>query len=421
MASQITSGSQIVSLLSSAPSQAAGLKSRDAGTSGFSDVLRGQLRSSHAKTRPEATPAAERPTQKRPERPDAGEGARETKRSERTDDASAPDRADKAATTADDAKAVAEGTANSPKDKGAEATPADKATTAANEPANEASTDKADPATAIAGLPAEIAALMSAHAIRQTGETSVEVEVEVEVDVEVETDLAGKVALPGDTQGKPLQNPADPKLQAALNFTQATAEQGKAVLPLQFKPEAQSGFAERAATALNAVSADVPDSAQVSFMHALRHPGQITTTPQLTVATPAGQSAWADDVGNRVMWMVGRAESKAELVLTPPHLGKVEVSINLNGDQTTAQFVAATQSARDALEQAMPRLREILAQSGISLGQANVSTSGDQQASGDERGRGGNRGSGTGGVETGGGVSAAQWTRQAEGLVDTFV
>ena len=143
---------------------------------------------------------------------------------------------------------------------------------------------------------------------------------------------------------------------------------------------------------------------------------------QLPVATPAGREAWAEDVGNQVRWMLGRAESKAELVLTPPNMGKLEVSITLNGDQTTAQFVASSQAARDALEQALPRLREILQQAGISLGQTNVSTSGEQGAGGEGSGRGarGGRGIETS-AETSEGTSPNTWLRQHDGMVDTFV
>jgi hypothetical protein len=44
------------------------------------------------------------------------------------------------------------------------------------------------------------------------------------------------------------------------------------------------------------------------------------------VATP-DSPAWPEEVGNRVSWMVGQHESQAELTLTPPQLGKIEVSI----------------------------------------------------------------------------------------------
>lgn len=157
-------------------------------------------------------------------------------------------------------------------------------------------------------------------------------------------------------------------------------------------------------------------------LHLLRQsPAAQPATPQLPVATPAGETGWAEDVGDQVRWMLGRAESKAELVLTPPNMGKLEVSISLNGDQTTAQFIASSQAARDALERAMPQLREALQQAGIMLGDANVSTSGQgRDGEGREhRGGGGGRGEGAGaegGVSGGGGV----WLKQQQGMVDTF-
>jgi flagellar hook-length control protein FliK len=154
---------------------------------------------------------------------------------------------------------------------------------------------------------------------------------------------------------------------------------------------------------------------------------------QLPVYTPAGKSGWAEDVGTRMIWMSNRGETKAELVLTPPSLGRLGVSISVNGEQTNAHFVAATPAAREALEQALPRLREMLQQAGINLGQTDVSTSGDQQAHGEhgseQRGHGSSRGSrhGTGqdiglsgmsGVEPS--TSGGQWIKQGNGMVDTF-
>ncbi|MCL2590184.1 MAG: flagellar hook-length control protein FliK [Betaproteobacteria bacterium] len=115
--------------------------------------------------------------------------------------------------------------------------------------------------------------------------------------------------------------------------------------------------------------------------------GAGASLPQFTIPLGAGQRAWVEEVGNRVIWMLGRAESRAELILTPPPLGKVEVSIHLNGDQSTAQFLASSQSAREALEQAMPRLRELLAQAGINLGEASVNTSTEDRAQNGENTR----------------------------------
>ena len=179
--------------------------------------------------------------------------------------------------------------------------------------------------------------------------------------------------------------------------------------------------------AASAAQAGDPDGLHTLTTIGLAHISQRGTAPtsgslQLPVATPAGREAWAEDVGNQVRWMLGRAESKAELVLTPPNMGKLEVTIPLNGDQTTAQFVASSQAARDALEQALPRLREMLQQAGISLGQTNVSTSGEQGAGGEGRDQGGRSGRG---IETSAdtidGGDRRTWLRQHDGLVDTFV
>jgi flagellar hook-length control protein FliK len=147
--------------------------------------------------------------------------------------------------------------------------------------------------------------------------------------------------------------------------------------------------------------------------------------PQFTIPAGAGQRAWAEEIGNRVMWMLGRAESRAELILTPPLLGKVEVSINLNGDQSTAQFFASSQSAREALEQAMPRLRELLAQAGINLGEASVNTSAEDRAQGGENTpRAGGHTTDIHEIHDGDGdatgVPLRGWSRLDTGLINTF-
>ena len=45
----------------------------------------------------------------------------------------------------------------------------------------------------------------------------------------------------------------------------------------------------------------------------------------------------------------------------------------MNGDQATAIFTSPHAAVRDAIEQAIPKLREMLADNGIMLGQAMVS------------------------------------------------
>ncbi len=149
-------------------------------------------------------------------------------------------------------------------------------------------------------------------------------------------------------------------------------------------------------------------------------PTQVASPIPMHVATPAGSPGWPEEVGSRVSWMVGHEESHAQLTLTPPQLGKIEVSITVSGDQTSAQFVAATPAARELIEQSLPRLREVLEQSGINLGQTDVGTSGQSNNSGEgQRGKawGDQRGADDGTTPR---VAAQQWVRRGDGLVDTF-
>jgi len=97
-------------------------------------------------------------------------------------------------------------------------------------------------------------------------------------------------------------------------------------------------------------------------------------TPVLNVATYAGQAGWASEVGQRVTWMVGNQLREAQLQLHPRSLGPVEVRITFGAEQQlTVNFSAANPVAREALEAALPRLREMFDQQGLNLGQADVS------------------------------------------------
>lgn len=136
------------------------------------------------------------------------------------------------------------------------------------------------------------------------------------------------------------------------------------------------------------------------------------------VNTPASQHGWADAVGNRVLWLVGRDESRAELILTPPTLGKLEISITVSGDTTTAQFVAATPAAREALEQAMPRLREMFEQAGVTLAESNVNTASQDQSG--ERGADDGRRNGRSAEVDAVPEPTRPWLQRGEGMVDIF-
>jgi flagellar hook-length control protein FliK len=100
--------------------------------------------------------------------------------------------------------------------------------------------------------------------------------------------------------------------------------------------------------------------------------------------------SFADDVGQRVVWMATNGQHAAELRLDPPQLGPVEVRLTLNGDQATLTLLSPHQSVRDALQNSLPRLQEMLVGAGVDLGSVNVgSHAPGQDPRGEPRNNGG--------------------------------
>jgi len=94
---------------------------------------------------------------------------------------------------------------------------------------------------------------------------------------------------------------------------------------------------------------------------------------QLSVNMPLANNAWADEFSQKITWVTTQHGQSAELHLNPPQLGPLEVLIKVNGDQATALFTSPHAVVRDAIEQALPKLREMLADNGIMLGNTTVS------------------------------------------------
>jgi flagellar hook-length control protein FliK len=77
-------------------------------------------------------------------------------------------------------------------------------------------------------------------------------------------------------------------------------------------------------------------------------------------------------VGDKVVWLAGRQGQLADFSLNPPQMGALEVRLTVSGGEATAQFFSPNPVVRDALDAAMPKLRELMAEAGLSLGEAEV-------------------------------------------------
>jgi flagellar hook-length control protein FliK len=146
------------------------------------------------------------------------------------------------------------------------------------------------------------------------------------------------------------------------------------------------------------------------------------------VPQQVGSKAWTEAVAQRVMWMVQGDQQFARLKLNPPNLGPLEVRVSVNQDQTNVAFLAQHAPVREALEAALPRLREMFDQSSLQLVRADVSDPGAQQrgnSNGSAAEHAPRQGAGPGAdpVAQSGDVGFSSDERQAvgsSGLVDLF-
>lgn len=111
-------------------------------------------------------------------------------------------------------------------------------------------------------------------------------------------------------------------------------------------------------------------------------PGQGMAPPlagsllHMGVPQTVGAKAWQAAVADRVLWMVQGEQQFARLRLNPPNLGPLEVRLSVNQDQTAVSFITQHAAVREALEAAMPRLREMFEQQSLDLVRAEVAEQG---------------------------------------------
>ncbi len=142
----------------------------------------------------------------------------------------------------------------------------------------------------------------------------------------------------------------------------------------------ESGFSQQLAQAAGVQQANSPT-------------GQLRAEQTAQVPLQLNREIASDQVAERVQMMMSKNLKNIDIRLDPPELGRMQIRMNMNGDGATVHFTVANQQARDALEQSMPRLREMLAQQGVQLGDTSV----QQQASGQQQNRYAANGQGQGG------------------------
>lgn len=205
----------------------------------------------------------------------------------------------------------------------------------------------------------------------------------------------------GASKNAEIENSKNGKL--ANNANNSAAEQLKGaelsvrLTPIQMGLEANlaSGNEELSTQDIKTVSGLQAHNLQIQQSLTRVEPQQI----QLALKQHADQATQMQEMIQRfspvmkqqLMTMVSQGVQQAEIRLDPAELGSMMVRIQVQGDSTQVQFQVSQHQTRDLVEQAMPRLREMLAEQGMQLTDGQVSQGdrgNDQSFQGDRDGQG---------------------------------
>jgi len=139
-------------------------------------------------------------------------------------------------------------------------------------------------------------------------------------------------------------------------------------------PDSAASFAEASATAMTAdENTPLPGFPAIAAASPPAGTPSARAIPPATMTVPADPRAGFDDgFGARLVWMAEQRLGHAEIRLNPEHLGPIDVRLQVDGTQVSAEFHSGHAGVRQAIEASLPRLREMLGQQGLQLGQADV-------------------------------------------------
>jgi len=121
--------------------------------------------------------------------------------------------------------------------------------------------------------------------------------------------------------------------------------------------------------------AAMPDQANTINSLTTYQPSTSTSTSKL----PNNNISWQHEVTQKIIWMSNGENHTATLVVNSQELGPLKVVVHVNNAQADANFTSSNPQLRQALEDGMSNLREMMKESGFQLGQAIIHNGNEQK------------------------------------------
>jgi flagellar hook-length control protein FliK len=108
---------------------------------------------------------------------------------------------------------------------------------------------------------------------------------------------------------------------------------------------------------------------------------QPRTISELMIKTPVMDRQWSTEFNNHIAYMSKSGGGNAIIKLNPAHLGPVEATIRVVNEVATIQIAATHITTREAMDAAIPRLKEMLNEQGFTQVNVDISDKGFSQQS----------------------------------------
>lgn len=170
--------------------------------------------------------------------------------------------------------------------------------------------------------------------------------------------------------------PQGDAVKAGINHSAALSQaQTQSLLDQSHATDSKEASAQ---AALQSLSAHQNGASSASSLLGNRQDTSLNNqSPLLLTKEQAG-----DQLADKVQMMAAKNLKQIDIRLDPPELGRMQIKLSLHDDnQASIQFQVAHQQTRDLIDQAMPRLRELLLQQGMQLAQSSVHQETSQQFS----------------------------------------
>jgi flagellar hook-length control protein FliK len=112
------------------------------------------------------------------------------------------------------------------------------------------------------------------------------------------------------------------------------------------------------------------------------HPLPTAAGPLPPLPAFGDRTPWSRALGDRLLGLSDQGVQSARLRLYPEYLGELDVRIQVEDGRAQVWFSASQAQAREAIEAALPKLRELFAESGLELLRAQVDSGSGRQGSG---------------------------------------